>query len=103
MHIVLIVLMTVFGATAGFFLGAGNYGGFRGAIIPGIVAGLLVSVPMLREGNWRFAAGIVGCALVGSIVCTYVPGGNSLKRLCREQTGLVFHLGSYKLGRTDSQ
>ena len=94
----LLVLLAAFGFSSGFFLGSGNYHGLVGAILPGIVAGLIVSVPSLKESDWVSAALLVGCALIGAIVASQLSDHNRLTRLCREQKLLVVHIGDYKLG-----
>lgn len=103
MDIVLMIFLVLFGIGVGLFLGAGNFGGFAGALIPGVVAGLLVSIPFLRERNWAMAAVIVISAVVGSAAMSQLSDGNALKRFFREQRSLVIRAGSYKLGHSDKE
>jgi len=99
MHILLIIGLALFGVIAGLFLGAGNYSGLKGSLLPGLMAGLLIAIPCIRESNWLTAALLAGFALVGSVIATLVSDRNRLKRFCREQRNLVIHCGSYRLGR----
>jgi len=101
MNFLLLTVLAAFGFTAGTFLGSGNYQGLIGALIPGIVAGLFVSVPSLREQDWSSVGLLVSFAILGSAICAQLSDQNALKRVCREQTFLVVHLGSYKLGGSD--
>lgn len=94
-----IILTAVFGFAAGLALGAGNYRGLKGAIIPGIITGLVFAIPSLREHHWLASAIITGGALAGSIACVFVGAENRFKRLVREQKMLVIRAGSYKLGK----
>jgi hypothetical protein len=98
MDIYLLILMA-FAFTGGLLLGCGNYARLGGAIIPGLVAGLLISGQLLSEHEWLASALLVASALVGSIASVYLPAENRVKRFCREQSSLVIEAGSYKLGR----
>lgn len=98
MNILLTVFLIIFSVAAGLFLGAGNFKGFAGALIPGVVAGLLVGIPFLREQNWTMSAVVVVFAIVGSIAMSQIADANSLKRFFREQSSLVIRVGDYKLG-----
>lgn len=97
--ILLTILLSLFGLAVGIFIGAGNYSGFKGAIIPGIIAGVVASIPAIREQQWDFVWLTSVCALVGSIICVYIPDTNATKQFFREQESLCLHFGSYKLGR----
>ena len=99
MTIVLLAFLAVFGAAVGVFIGAGNHAGVAGAILPGLIVGLLLSTPFMRGGDWSSTALLVVCALAGSVAINYVSDNNGLKHFCREQTKLVIRLGSYKLGQ----
>lgn len=103
MDIILMVFLVVFGVGVGLFLGAGNFGGMVGALIPGAVAGLLVAIPFLRDRNWVMASVIVVSAVVGSVAMSQLSDSNSLKRFFREQKSLVIRAGSYKLGHSDKE
>ena len=98
MNTILIILMGLFALAAGFGLGAGNYQGFLGAIIPGICAGVLAAIPAIRERQWTVAGIMVGAAVVVSIICAFTSDSNGLKKFCRNQSNLVIRVGSYKLG-----
>lgn len=101
MDFILYAFMAAFAVGAGFFLGCGSYSGWRGALIPGLVTGLLISIPALRDSLYIESAIMVLFALVGSIVAGVVPDTNRLKRLCRSQSMLNLRAGSYRLGRKD--
>jgi hypothetical protein len=98
MTIVLVILLALFGLGAGFFIGCGNTAGALGAIAPGVIAGLLLAIPMLRDRQWAGAAVIVVCSLIGSLACSQVSESNGLKRWAHTQKNLVIRCGSYKLG-----
>ncbi len=100
MTIILLIFHAAFAASVGTFLGAGNYSGLAGAILPGIIAGLLISVPFLKSQLWSASALFVVSAIIGSIVINYVSDSNNLKRFYREQGSLVISIGSYKLGKS---
>jgi hypothetical protein len=95
----LIVFLLSFGWAAGFLVGSSNYRGVGSAIAPGIVAGLLVSIPTLSDQLWLASLALTAASVVGSIIVTLLPHTNRLKRFCREQDNLVFRIGPYKLGR----
>jgi hypothetical protein len=100
MTIVLAVLLALFGIGAGFFIGCGNFRGFLGAITPGLIAGIVLAGPMIRERQWTAAAVIACCTLVGSIISSQVSDTNALKRYARTQSGLHIKAGSFELGRS---
>ena len=97
-NILYAAFFAVFAAAAGFGLGAGNYKGILGAIIPGAIAGLLAAIPLLREQEYGMSALMVAAGIVGAIVCSLVADTNRLKRFLRNQSNLVISAGSYKLG-----
>ncbi|HEY9776401.1 MAG TPA: hypothetical protein V6C81_21750 [Planktothrix sp.] len=99
MKIFSVVLYAVFAIAAGLFLGVGNYHGLTGAILPGLIGGLLLSLPSFRDRSHKMAAVIVVGALVGSLAATFVPDGNNIKQLLRTQSNLHIKVGSYELGR----
>lgn len=99
LDIVLILFVVVFAAGVGFFIGAGNYRGLKGAIVPGLFAGLLASVPAIREQQWYLIALTCVCALAGSIVCAFTTDRNWLKLAFRQQRFLYVRIGSYCLGQ----
>ena len=99
MTVILIAFIAMFGAAVGLGLGFGNYSGLKGALIPGLVAGLLISIPALRLHDYSTAVVLVACALFGSIAAVFIPAQNRLKRYCREQKNLFIRCGSYRLGR----
>ncbi len=98
MNTLLVVFIALFALSAGFGLGAGNYKGLIGAIIPGIAAGLLAAIPAIHESEWTIALVMVGAAIVGSLICSLTSDQNRIKRFCRNQSNLVIRAGSYKLG-----
>lgn len=98
---ILRALLAVLGLGGGFFIGCGNRGGWLGAILTGLIAGLLFSIPMLRDRQFAAAAVIVVCSLLGSIVSSQVSDGNSIKMYLRNQTALTIRVGSYHLGTGD--
>jgi hypothetical protein len=99
MNILLVVFLALFGIGAGLFIGCGNFAGALGAIAPGVIAGLLLAIPMLRERQWAGAAVIVVCTLIGSIISSQVSDTNATKRWARSQTNLHIKVGSYELGK----
>jgi peptidoglycan/LPS O-acetylase OafA/YrhL len=99
---ILFALYVLFGLVAGCFIGMGNYTGLSGAILPGLIIGALVAGPCIRNRDWRMAAVLGVCGLVGCLAATTFPDNSPVKRFCREQTNLVIHAGSYNLG-TSSQ
>ncbi len=101
MNIVYVIFFAAFGLACGMFAGAGNYKGYLGALLPGIIVGLLVSIPMIRQHLWPQAGAIVVCALLGSLVTAALPDSNGFKRFSREQSNLHVRVGSYQLGRSN--
>lgn len=101
MDIILHAIMAVFAVGVGFFLGCGSYTGWRGAVLPGLAAGLLISIPALRDALYIESGIMVLFALAGSICAGIVTDSNRLKRLCRSQSMLNVRAGSYRLGRKD--
>jgi hypothetical protein len=101
MDIVLIIVLALFGIGAGFFIGCGNYGGALGAILPGVIAGALLAIPMLRDRQFAAAAVIVACSLVGSLIASQVGDSNGVKTYLRNQKNLTIRAGSYRLGTGD--
>jgi hypothetical protein len=99
LDIILYVFLIAFGAVAGFFVGSSNYGGLLSAIAPGLVIGLLISIPFYKDQMWLPIGILIGAALLGSFIVTVVPDSNGLKRFCREQDNLVLSIGPYKMGR----
>lgn len=99
MDILLYIFLIAFSAGAGAFIGCGNRQGMRGSLIPGLVIGLIISIPMLRDAAYFDAALMTGCALVGSIIASLLPDANRFKRFSREQSGLKLRVGSFKLGK----
>ncbi|MDZ4834055.1 MAG: hypothetical protein SGJ27_09790 [Candidatus Melainabacteria bacterium] len=93
-----LVLMGLFALAAGFGLGAGNYHGIVGAIIPGIFAGLLAAIPVIRERQWTLAAIMIGAAVIGSVACALSSNNNGVKKFCRTQSNLYIRVGPYQLG-----
>lgn len=97
-NIILGAFIALFAAAAGFGLGAGNYKGVLGAIIPGAVAGLLAAIPVLREQEYLLSAVMVLAGIAGSVACSFVSDTNRLKVFLRTQSNLRISCGSYKLG-----
>jgi len=98
MNKILFALMALFGLGAGLFIGMGNFEGFAGAIIPGIIIGALVSIPSIRERSWPSVATLIVCGLLGSVAASALPDSNGVKQFCRQQTNLFIHVGHYQLG-----
>lgn len=98
MSIWFVIALLVVGLPAGFIVGTGNYGSILGAIAPGIIGGLLVAIPAIRERQYALACGIAAVALIGSIIAHYTPDKNGVKRFFREQRNLHVRVGSYQLG-----
>lgn len=103
MNVILVALLAIFGIAGGLFLGTGNYQGLLGAILPGLIGGVVLSIPFLREHDWKTSAVLTACVLVGSLISAKVPDTNSLKQFCRNQTNLHIQVFSYKLGRSLDQ
>jgi hypothetical protein len=102
MNKIMFAVYAVFGFVAGSFIGMGNFAGLSGAILPGLIAGVVIAIPCLRNRSWRLAGLLVACSLVGSIVSTTLPDSSQIKSFCREQSNLVIKMGSFHLG-TDLQ
>lgn len=99
MNTILLIFIGLFALAAGFGLGAGNYHGILGAIIPGLLAGVLAAIPAIRERQWTIAAIMIGAAFVGAILCAFTSDNNRVKKFCRNQSNLVIRIGPYyKLG-----
>jgi len=96
--ILLSAVLALFGVAAGFGIGAGNHKGLTGAIIPGVITGLVFSIPAFRDQQYLIAAITTIGAIAGSIACAFVPDTNGLKRFLRKQSNLVITCGSFKLG-----
>lgn len=92
------VILAVFGLIAGCFIGMGNHAGLLGAVLPGLIVGVLVAGPSIRERRWRIAGLLAVCGFVGCLSAVAFPDSNPVKRFCHEQTNLVIHVGSYQLG-----
>jgi hypothetical protein len=103
MNVILVPLLAVFGIAGGLFLGTGNYQGFLGAILPGLIGGAVLSIPFLRAHDWTSSGVLIACVLLGSLISARVPDTNSLKQYCRNQTSLHIQVFSYKLGRSVDQ
>jgi hypothetical protein len=99
MKTIYVVLLALFGVAAGLFLGMGNHHGLLGAILPGLLGGLLLSIPLVRERDRKSTGVLIACVLVGSFVAALVPDSNNVKQYCRNQTGLHIRVGGYELGR----
>lgn len=94
----LYLFLAAFGLVAGFFIGTGNRNGLLGSLIPGVAAGLLVSIPFLRESDWTSTGLLVIVAVIGSVIASLTADENRVKRFCREQTNLRIRCGSYRIG-----
>lgn len=99
MHKILLVLYVLFGLVAGCFIGMGNHAGLIHAVLPGLIFGALLALPLLRDRSWRMAAVLIVCSLIGTFASTAFPEDGAVKRFCMDQTNLVIHAGSFRLGK----
>jgi hypothetical protein len=95
--------LLLFGIACGFFIGAGNRKGIAGAIIPGIITGLLISGRSLHSHEWVIAVLMFGGAMFGSFLCAMVSDRNRLKDWLRNQSSLHIKFRSYELGRESEE
>lgn len=99
MDFLFMALIALFGIGAGILIGAGNPKGLIGAILPGIIGGLVLSIPSMRDGDWTSTGIMIGAVLVGTIIAVLIPEKGRLKTFCREQSSLRISVGYYKLGK----
>lgn len=99
MDFFLYIFLTAFALGAGFFLGCGNRRGIEGAILPGLIPGIILSFHFWSDHLFVPAALMVAFAVVGSVVACLTPDSNRFKRMSREQSSLNVKLGSYRIGR----
>ncbi len=99
LDVVLFGFLAVFSTGALLLLGCGNKAGIAGALITGLVGGLLIAVPMLREQDWFASAFMVGFGLVGALIGTRLPQTNRVKRFMLNQTNLRVSCKYFRLGK----
>ncbi len=102
MTILYVAFFIALGWAAGMFVGTGNFQGYFGALLPGIIVGLFVSIPMIRAHMWPQVGIVVACALIGALVTAALPDTSGFKRFCREQSNLHVQVGPYQFGRSPS-
>lgn len=90
-------------AVAGIFIGCGNHSGLPGAIITGLIFGLIAAIPCFRDHFMPGVAITLAGALVGCIIANYLPDSGAVKRLANEQSSLHIKVFSYELGRERSE
>ena len=103
MKTIYVVLLALFGVAGGLFLGMGNHHGLLGAILPGLLGGLVLSIPLVRDRDRKSTGVLIACFLVGSFAAALVPDNNSVKQYCRNQSGLHIRVGSYSSGAASSR
>lgn len=103
MEILFALIMAIIMLGFGLAVGMGNHGGFKGAFLPGLIGGLVLSIPSLKTGDWIVTAVSIAACLAGSLLAVLVPQTSTFKQFAREQTGLVIRMGSYRLGTDNSK
>jgi hypothetical protein len=102
MDTILLNFLACFGLAAGFFIGSGNRAGIVGAIVSGLLLGLLLDVPFLRDGSGTTASTLLlfASTTLGAFIVNFISDDNVLKRRCRDQKSLKIRIGAYyRLGR----
>jgi hypothetical protein len=92
------LLLVCFGLGVGFSLGMGNYNGLLGSILPGIIFGVIISIPFLKQHLYLAVAVLIACSLVGSMLASLTSDDFRFKKICREQHLLQLSIFSYQLG-----
>lgn len=100
MEIIYAIIYAVLIAGAGVFIGCGNHHGLSGAILPGIILGLLAAIHNIREQPWSITALIIVAAIIGTSIAAMLPDNNAFKRFSREQKNLHIKVGKFELGRS---
>jgi uncharacterized membrane protein YeaQ/YmgE (transglycosylase-associated protein family) len=89
---------------AGIFIGCGNQGGLLGALITGVIFGLIAAIPCFRENYTTGVAVTVVAAIVGCTIATLLPADSGIRRMSQNQSMLHIKVFSYELGHdSDSE
>lgn len=97
-NLIFAFILFLLATCGGLIFGTGNYSGWWGAVVTGIVLGGLFAARSLGEHDWLTAAVLFVGIFFGSLASNMVPDSHWFKTYLRSQNSLYVHVFNYKFG-----